>query len=86
MVEQSNQFLTVDTSLAAYLVTEGFNLVEIRYEPRTNGHSQGTYVFASSLKLQNNVNLFRRGEADVNVVLYEHAKSGLLDRIKRGLP
>ncbi|MDD4987139.1 MAG: DUF5659 domain-containing protein [Dehalococcoidales bacterium] len=81
----NNQFLTTDTPLAAYLVQAGHEVIGILYEPKHNGKQRGTYVFRDSPELHELVNLFNRGEAKVNVALYEHAKSSLIDRIMRGL-
>ncbi len=83
----NHEYLTADTSLAAYLVSEGFNLLIIQYATAPSGREQGTFVFdGSDPKLQTCVNLYNRGNAKVNLALYEHARSSLLDRVKRGLP
>ncbi len=86
MKEPNGEYPTSDTPLAAYLVHEGFNLIIITYEPRANGKQKATYIFENSLKLQEHVSLYNRGEATINIALYEHAKNSLLDRIFRGLP
>ena len=87
MVDSNNEFLTTDTPLAAYLIQMGFNLLSIKYEERYNGKKQATFAFdSSSPKFQEHVSLFNRGEAMINLALYEHAKSSLIDRIMRGLP
>ncbi len=82
-----DQYLTSDTPQAAYLVQAGFILLKILYEIRPSGKRQATFVFnASDSELQKNVNLYNQGKAVINLALYEHIKSGLLDRIMRGLP
>ncbi len=87
MVEPNNEFQTSDTPLAAYLIQTGFNLLIIKYEEKQNGKQRATFVFdASSDKFPEYVSLFNRGEAMINLALYEHAKSSLIDRIMRGLP
>lgn len=88
MIElDNNKFLTTNTPLAAYLIQEGFTLCHIQYEIKDNGRRQGTFVFDSSnLKLHECVSLYNRGEAMINLALYEHAKSKLIDRILRGAP
>lgn len=76
---------TTDTPQAAYLIQVGFTLLEIRYETKPNGKRQATFVFdASNPELQSSIDLYNRGEAIINLALYEHAKSSLLDRIMRG--
>jgi len=78
---------TTDTPQAAYLIQAGFNLLKIIYETKPNSKRQATFVFdASNLKLQECVNLYNQGKAVINLALYEHTRSGLLDRIMRGLP
>lgn len=81
-----NSFLTPDTQLAAFLISENFPLLEISYEPRYNGKQRGIFVFAESPRLTEKVNQFNSGTALINLALYEHAKSSLLDRVVRGLP
>jgi hypothetical protein len=80
------QFLTTDTPLAAYLVQSGFQLLPIRYEQKPNGKRQATFSFTSSPELASHIDKYNRGEAVVNVALYEHTKSSLIDRLMRGLP
>lgn len=76
---------TSDTPLAAYLIHTGLVLLEIQYEIKPNGKRQATFVFdASNPEFQVQVDLYNRGEAIINLALYEHVKSGLLDRIMKG--
>ncbi|MDD4876427.1 MAG: DUF5659 domain-containing protein [Dehalococcoidales bacterium] len=86
MVESNSEFRTSDTPLAAYLVQAGFNLIIIEYEDKRNGKQRANFIFEDNTKLRELVSLFNRGEATINLALYEHAKSTLLDRIMRGLP
>ena len=87
MIDTNNEFLTSDTPLAAYLIQEGFTILIIQYEPKRNGKQRATFVFDSSdPKLHKCVSLYNRGEAMINLALYEHAKSSLIDRIMQGLP
>ncbi len=79
-------FLTAETPLAAYLVQSGLEVIDIRFEERRNGKIKGTFVFQDSPRLRELVNLFNRGEAMVNLALYEHAKSVLIDRIMGEAP
>ena len=86
MVNNVSTFLTPDTQLAAYLISENFPLLEISYEPRYNNRQRGIFVFTESPPLTEKVNAFNSGKATINLALYEHAKSSLLDRVVRGLP
>lgn len=80
-----DRYLTSDTPLAAYLIQAGFPLLEILYEPKANGRQQASFAFASTPKLQSHIDLYNSGQATINLALYEHAKSTLLDRIMRGM-
>ena len=86
MVDTNSEYLTTETPLAAYLIQEGFTLLIIRYEPKTNGKQQATFAFKDTPKLREYISKYNRGEATTNLALYEHAKSSLIDRIMRGLP
>jgi hypothetical protein len=87
MIQDSSEYLTTDTPLAAYLITEGFNLKQINYDVKPNGRKRATYHFSNNdAKLSACVDLFNRSQATINLVLYEHAKASLLDRVMRGLP
>ena len=86
MIEPNNEFITSETSLAAFLIQEGFNLLIIQYEARKNDKQRATFVFQNSAKLRDCINLYNRGLASINLTLYEHTKSSLIDRIMRGLP
>ena len=81
------QYQPTDTPQASFLIQTSLTLLEIRYETRPNGKRQATFVFdATDPKLQASVDLYNQGKAVINLALYEHIKSGLLDRIMRGLP
>jgi len=82
-----NEYRTTETPLAAYLLQEGFDLLIIEYEQRPKGKHRATFVFDNNTpKLREYISLYNRGEATINLALYEHAKSSLIDRIMRGLP
>lgn len=80
----SESYPTSDTPLAAYLIQSGFPLLEIVYELRPSGKRQATFLFNDTTELQESVNAFNTGKAIINLVLYEHTKSSLIDRIMRG--
>ena len=80
------RYQTTDTPQSAYLIQSGFTLLEIQFETRPNGKRQAIFIFSNSSDLQDSVNLYNQGKAIINLALYEHIKSGLLDRIMRGLP
>lgn len=79
-----NKYLTTDTPLASYLIQAGFSLLEILYEPKPNGKRQATFIFSLTAKLQSHIALYKNGTANINLLLYERAKSDLLDRIMGG--
>lgn len=85
-MEESQTYFTTDTPQAAYLIHQGYRLLEIRYETRPNGKRQATFVFEASGGLSEDVKLYAAGKAIINLALYEHTRSNLLDRIFRGLP
>lgn len=82
----NNGFLTNDTSMAAYLVSEGYEISEIRYDKPQKGKSIGTYVFTANPQLMEVVRNYQMSNAPGDIVRYEHAKRKLLDRVMRGLP
>jgi len=82
----NHAYITSDTILAAYLVSIGFELREIRYDDSQNRRQNGNFIFNQSEELQTSVNKFLRTEAPGDIVKYEHAKKNLLDRVMRGLP
>lgn len=87
MIEPDSEYRTTETPLAAYLIQEGFNLLIIEYEPPSKGKRRATFVFENNtIKLREHVSVYNRGEAMINLALYEHAKSSLIDRIMRFLP
>lgn len=81
-------FVTTDTSLSAYLILQGFFLLEIQYEPRSNGKQRGIFIFKRKpdIDIDEYKDLFESGQASINVVDYNRTKQELLDRVMRGLP
>lgn len=84
-LDRDGEYLTSETPLAAYLIQEGFDLLIITYQPTRNGKPRAFYHFEDTAPLRTCVSLYNRGEATINLALYEHAKNSLLDRIHRGL-
>lgn len=78
---QSKQYLTSNTSLAAFLVSCEFTLLHIQYD----GNS-GTFVFEAQDEIEASVLSFTRCEAMGNIVRYQMARDELVDRVKRRLP
>lgn len=78
------EYQTSETPLAAYLIQMGFPLADITYELRPSGKRQAIFLFDDSLDLQSHISLFNTGQATINLVLYEHTKASLIDRIMRG--
>jgi hypothetical protein len=82
-MDTNQEYRTSETSLAAYLVSEGFLIQIIEYDDK----GRGTYVFDNSdPKLKELVALYHRGKAIGDIALYEHARNTLINRVKRGLP
>lgn len=78
----TEEFRTSETSLAAYLISLGFELQEIQYE-----QSRAFFVFENNDEaLAREVKKFQILEAKGNIVAYENARRTLLSKIKRGLP
>ena len=78
-----HEYRTSKTSLAAYLVQEGFEILITEYDEK----GKGTFVFDNtSEELAKCVRLFNRGEANENIIIYEHARISIIDLVKRGLP
>ena len=75
---------TNETPLAAYLIQSGFSLLEITYEQKPDGKRQGFFIFPDSPELEAHTNLFATGKTQINLVLYERTKAGLIDKIMRG--
>lgn len=86
MANSAVEYLTPDTVLAAYLIIEGFELLIITYDERGNGHPRGIYHFDETESLRTYVKQYNLGTATVNLATYERVRSGLLDRVMRGLP
>lgn len=80
----NNEFSTQNTSLAAYLLCKGFKLIIIRYDSQTR---DGFYIFDKSKEgINESIDVFTSGDAEINIAKYEHVKNQLLDRIRKGLP
>ena len=79
-------FVTSETDLAVYLILSGLNLLEIQYEPRSNGRKRGIFVFQANDKTLDLKNLYDSGQASINMVDWKNTKSALLDRLMKELP
>ncbi len=73
----SEQFRTSETALAAYLVSEGFGTPEIEY----NG-TRAFFLFPKDAKLEKHVAAFDTALAKGDIVLFFNAYQVLLRRIK----
>lgn len=82
-----NEYATTETPLAAFLLLEGYTLRMITYKDKPNRISpQATFIFGKGEFFDDRIRLYNIGQADVNLAAYEHTKSSLINRIKRGLP
>jgi hypothetical protein len=79
-------FVTTETSLAAYLIISGFTLLKIQYEPRSNGKQRGIFIFQNAPDIEGFKDRFENGQPSYNYPKFNEVKSGLLDRIMKGLP
>lgn len=84
----NGEFTTIDTPLAVYLVQQGSELKEIRYteSDKFNRKRQGTFIFKDTPELKEQILTYNRGEALINLAVYERIRDGILDRLMRGLP
>jgi hypothetical protein len=84
----NDEFTTIDTPLAVYLVQQGSELKEIRYteSDKFNRKRQGTFIFKDTPELKDQIQKYNRGEAIINLAVYERIRDGILDRLMRGLP
>lgn len=71
-------FRTSETSLSAYLISEGFDFPSIDYE---NG-TQAYFSFSKTPELQQKIDSFDTGRAIGNIVLFFNAYQTLLRRIR----
>jgi hypothetical protein len=87
MIQKEPFYQTPNTDLSAYLLSEGFPVIEIQYEPRSNGNKErGIFVFDRTENLMGKVNLYETGKATINLALFQHAKARLFDRLMGRLP
>jgi len=86
MSEVQIPFVTSETDLAVYLILSGINLLEIQYEPRSNGRKRGIFVFQADNKIPDFKNLYESGQASINMADWKKTKSDLLDRLMKELP
>ena len=78
---KEDRYSTSDTQLAAYIQTEGFELLEILPGQRAQ------FVFLNdSVKLQEQVRLFLAGKAKVEPSLYMRNYRTLARKAREGLP
>lgn len=77
------EFRTSDTPLAAYLLSEGFNLLDIDY----SNTKRFVFVFANdSKKLADFTRQYHLAKARGNIVSFFSAYKHLLFKIRNGLP
>ena len=86
MIQPNGEYRTTETPLATYLQQEDFDILIIEYADKPLGKKQATFVFEDNGQIRQHINLYNRGEATVNVALYELARNRLIDRIMRWLP
>jgi len=85
LTNKNHEFLTNNTSLAAYLISEGYDLLIIRYEETPRGKIIGTFAFGEDPQMQSVIKNFNLMNAPGDIVRYEHARRNLVERVLRGL-
>ena len=78
--------VTSETDLAVYFILSGLTLMEIQYEPRSNGRKRGIFIFKPDPRTQDLKNLFDSGQASINFADFKQTKSDLMDRLMKELP
>lgn len=82
-MHDDKEYRTTDTPLAAYLMSQGFDILIIEYDDG----GRATYIFSNdSTQLKEHIKLFKLGKAESNITAYERARNALLVKIHRGLP
>jgi len=76
--DNNDCYLTTDTALAAWLYTQGFELVDIK----TESFPSVFYFENSNSKLTESVRIFQRGEAEGNILTFFRAYRRLVGMIK----
>jgi len=82
----SNTSPTSDTPLAAYLQTEGFEIIEIEHLEIANRKKSVFHFTNDSSKLQEHIRLYHAGKARVEPSLYLRNYHTLIRKIREGLP
>lgn len=73
------EYRTSETPLAAYLMSEGFILLDVEHNDRS------VFIFKNDTpKLQETVRLYQSGQAKGNIAVFFNAYKRLLRRIKEG--
>ena len=71
ITDTDGKYSTKTTSLAAYLLTEGFDLTDVSIEHIDGGYKTvATFVFESNNELLSCVKQFQIGRAEGNLVLF----------------
>ena len=80
--------VTSETNLAVYLIQQGFKLLEIQYEPRSNGNrKRGIFLFSTSDKrIYEFRDIFNNGNASINMADFEEIRKELVNRILKEQP
>jgi len=76
MISETDSLRTSETSLAAYLISEGFD-----YEIEFNG-SKAFFIFSKNPKINKFISAYDTARAKGNIVLFFNAYQTLLRRIK----
>lgn len=78
----NQEFITSDTAQAAYLISQGHILAEIRY-----GEQNASFIFDNEdPKLAEDIRNFQLVKAEGNIVVFNNIYRDLIKRIKNRLP
>lgn len=77
----TEHYSTSDTQLAAFLQTDGFELLDIQHGQRS------VFIFTNDNdKLQESIRLYHAGKARVEPSLYMRNYRSLVRKVREGLP
>ena len=83
---KENPFRTYNTSLASYLLSCGFTLLDIEYEETDRG-TRATFLFQNNTeRLAETIRSFQVGKAEGNINAYEDQRRKLTRIVKRQMP
>ena len=84
-MQNDNEYRTSDTSLAAYLLTEGFTEPSLEQLPNEHGGTRGVFIFTNdTTALQECIRKYQTGQASVEPATYLRNYRHLVRRAREG--